>query len=119
MGYWPQDKAGNSFAINPESEMIWGDGPADTIDATLEEIFVDYRQQHNRLPSPDEIRQMLQSALSGETPQSAFAKALKLIQADFERDWDRAATREEILAGLEFSLSIYDLMAEQHQVELA
>ncbi len=53
MGYWKQGKDGESFAL--DSELIWGDSPADIMGAALEEIIAVFRRDRDRLPTQAEL----------------------------------------------------------------
>lgn len=54
MGWWTQDTEGRSFAA--DSEMMWGDGPADVIGAALEAIVQDFQRSLHRPPTKAEVR---------------------------------------------------------------
>jgi len=54
MGWWEQDEDGNSFAIG--SGMIWGDGPADTMDDAIEQIVAQFIEEAGRKPTVAELK---------------------------------------------------------------
>ena len=53
MGYWKQGEDGHSFAL--DSELIWGDSPADIMDAALEEIIAVFQRDRERPPTQAEL----------------------------------------------------------------
>lgn len=53
MGYWSQGEDGHSFALN--SELIWGDQPADIMGAALEEIIAVFQRDRERPPTQAEL----------------------------------------------------------------
>jgi hypothetical protein len=58
MGWWMQDAEGHSFADG--GELLWGDGPADTLDAALEEIIKEFEDTYRRRPTKAELRSGLE-----------------------------------------------------------
>ena len=54
MGYWKQAADGGSFAL--ESELIWGDAPADIMGIALDKIISVFQFDRSRLPTEDEIK---------------------------------------------------------------
>ncbi len=54
MGYWKQGEDGHSFAL--DSELIWGDQPADIMGAALDEIISVFQRDIGRLPTEAEIK---------------------------------------------------------------
>jgi len=66
MGWWTADRSGRSFAHNEDgSELIWGDGPADILDAAIDEIVKEFERYEKRKPTKDEMRAGLEFALGG------------------------------------------------------
>lgn len=61
MGWWTQDTEGRSFAAN--SEMMWGDGPADVVGAALEAIVADFQRSLQRPPTKAEVRAGIEFSL--------------------------------------------------------
>lgn len=61
MGYWKTAPNGASFA--GDSELVWGDAPADTFDDAIEEIVQIFREDIGRVPKIDEIRAGLEFSL--------------------------------------------------------
>jgi hypothetical protein len=53
MGYWNQGADGHSFAL--DSELVWGDAPADIMGAALEEIIKAFQRDRDRLPTQAEL----------------------------------------------------------------
>jgi hypothetical protein len=53
MGWWAQDKDGYSFV--EDSQMVWGDGPADTVGDAIDAIVSEFLEEVGRRPSRDEI----------------------------------------------------------------
>ncbi len=53
MGYWKQGVDGESFAL--DSELVWGDAPADIMGAALKEIIAVFQQDRERLPTQAEL----------------------------------------------------------------
>lgn len=53
MGYWKHGEDGHSFAL--DSELIWGDSPADIMGAAVEEIIEVFRRDRERLPTQAEL----------------------------------------------------------------
>jgi hypothetical protein len=76
MGWWNQDNNGNSLIEDPTG-LVWGDRPADIIDGLLD----------------------------GGATDAEWAKALQEIREEYQRIWQRDPTRQEIVAGILFSLS--------------
>jgi hypothetical protein len=53
MGWWLTNEEGHSLL--EEGEMIWGDGPADTLSNALDDIVGQFEQKWGRKPSVAEI----------------------------------------------------------------
>ena len=53
MGYWKQGEDGHSFAL--DSELIWGDQPADIMGAAIKEIISVFQRDRERLPTQAEL----------------------------------------------------------------
>lgn len=57
MGWWSTDKHGHSFAKDADDpEMVWGDGPADILDAALAKIIGEFQTDWGRKPTISELR---------------------------------------------------------------
>jgi hypothetical protein len=57
MGYWSTNEQGHSFTEAESGEdLIWGDQPADIIDAAISEIKAVFLHDIGRLPSVAEMR---------------------------------------------------------------
>jgi hypothetical protein len=54
MGYWKQGADGESFAL--DSDLIWGDSPADIMGNALKEIISVFQRDRERLPTEGEIK---------------------------------------------------------------
>ncbi|KKN75215.1 hypothetical protein LCGC14_0382140 [marine sediment metagenome] len=54
MGYWKHGEDGESFAL--DSELIWGDSPADIMGNALKEIISVFQRDRDRLPTEAEIK---------------------------------------------------------------
>ena len=54
MGWWKQDDEGHSFAM--ESELRWGDGPADVMGPAIDEIIRHFEAKYDRKPTMDELK---------------------------------------------------------------
>ena len=63
MGYWSQGEDGESFAL--DSEMIWGDSPADIMGVALKEIIAVFQRDRKRPPTQAEIKAGLLFSLRG------------------------------------------------------
>ncbi|SUA31614.1 Uncharacterised protein [Mycolicibacterium fortuitum] len=53
MGWWNTTAEGASFAF--DSELMWGDGPADVMDNALRKIVEEFREAWNRPPTMEEL----------------------------------------------------------------
>lgn len=58
MGWWTTNEEGHSFAPveDSDSELMWGDGPADHMDDALAAIIAEYRRDLGRAPSLEELK---------------------------------------------------------------
>lgn len=54
MGYWNTTPDGGSFAT--DSELVWGDEPADIMDSALAEIIEVFDDAMSRKPTIEELR---------------------------------------------------------------
>lgn len=55
MGWWDTNKDGESFAKEPDVEMVWGDAPADILDDAIVKIVHTFQQALGRKPTIDEL----------------------------------------------------------------
>lgn len=55
MGWWLSSEQGHSFADDKEAVGWWGDGPADTIDAALDDIYRQFNREFDRNPTKQEL----------------------------------------------------------------
>ena len=53
MGYWKHGEDGHSFA--EDSELVWGDSPADIMGAALEDIIKVFQRDWKRPPTQAEL----------------------------------------------------------------
>lgn len=58
MGWWTTNEQGHSFAPveDGDTELLWGDGPADHMDDALAAIIAEFRQGLGRAPSLEELK---------------------------------------------------------------
>ena len=56
MGYWSTNSQGHSFTDDESGDMMWGDAPADAMDAALTEIIASFRSDLGRAPSLEELK---------------------------------------------------------------
>lgn len=101
MGYWATSLEGHSLQLvgdlNPDgSEMLWGDAPADRIDAGLHALIVRLKGDLGRHPTVAEV-----DAARAAAPE--MADAVAGAREVFARDTGRPATDGEVAAGLAFA----------------
>lgn len=53
MGWWETNKNGNSFIM--DTDMVWGDRPADVMDNAIEKIVKIFEDEVGRKPTLDEL----------------------------------------------------------------
>jgi hypothetical protein len=102
MGWWTQNQQGHSFAQNEEGpEMVWGDGPADTLDSALRQITNEFQQAQGRNPTPEELHAGLEFSLGGpeeERPRGNGAprnsRSLIVAVKYLDGDWGRLEVLE-------------------------
>ena len=58
MGWWKQDTEGLSFALDErsDSELRWGDAPADIMGSALVRIFAEFQEAYRRKPTEAELK---------------------------------------------------------------
>lgn len=103
MGYWTTSKEGASFAQHfPDDDggekMLWGDSPADEIDAGTRGLIARLTRELGRYPTVDEID--LQKYIF---PADEIVQAIRLSKIRFYKDIGRLPTDDEVIAGLRFS----------------
>lgn len=54
MGWWNSAPDGSSLLVE-ETGLVWGDGPADVMDAALEEIRTQFDSTYHRGPTREEL----------------------------------------------------------------
>lgn len=101
MGYWATSLSGASLQIvgdlNPDgSEMLWGDAPADRIDAGMNRLIIRLRAELGRFPTVAEL-----DAVKSTAPE--MVEAIEAAGTVFAQDVGRHATDGEIAAGLLFA----------------
>jgi hypothetical protein len=74
MGWWEQNEQGVSFADAEGEEMVWGDGPADTMGAAVDEIVAEFERDWDRKPTKAEIRAGLEFVLGGYKDEKLVAR---------------------------------------------
>lgn len=62
MGYWNAGEDGSSLHVAPTG-LVWGDSPADEMDAAITRIVADFKLDVGRYPTKQEIRSGLEFAL--------------------------------------------------------
>ncbi len=77
MGWWVQNRKGESFPAEPppKPEMMWGDGPADILADAVDDIRDQFRAGLHREPTLGELRAGLEFTLLG-LPDTDTADAL-------------------------------------------
>lgn len=93
MGYWKSNEDGSSFAI--DSELIWGDAPADIMDDAIEKIIESFKKDLGRLPTLEELKSGL--LFSADT-----------ILSESQAEWDRAQSDMKELSSDEGLMSQFD-----------
>ena len=63
MGYWNQTEEGDSLVIE-DTELVWGDQPADAMGDALDRIIAFFRRDLGRLPTEAEVKAGLLFSLS-------------------------------------------------------
>lgn len=98
MGYWGVSASSSSLftALHENTELLWGDAPADCLDAGLDRLIARLRGELGRFPTVAEV-----DALKATAPEmaEAIAKAKKVFAEDVERDM----LDVELEAGLRFA----------------
>lgn len=100
MGYWTSGAG------------LWGDGPADEVDASLEEIY----QELGRVPSEEELLEMFSLAADGlvEAPViGVLQDGLTKARAEFRADIGREPSPGELRQGFIFSLGALEYARER------
>lgn len=95
MGYWA-------------TKLIWGDSPADELDACLDEVF----DILGRVPSDEELLDMFALATAGAASSPAVCRIQDGLSSAinvFHADWERDPSPAELHAGFLFALSSLDL----------
>ena len=63
MGWWIQDEEGHSFS--GDTGMLWGDGPADILDAALDKIVKEFQEKWGRPATQKELEAGFKFSLGG------------------------------------------------------
>lgn len=101
MGYWAQAPDGRSFVdgvrhADEHDKLIWGDAPADILDAGKENLIRRLATELGRKPTVDEV-----DLAALDAPE--MAEAITKASEAFAEDVGRKPTQTEITAGLNFS----------------
>lgn len=92
MGWWGTNKTGYSFTETKDGpEMVWGDGPADFLDAALDRIKEEFQRDWDRQPTDAELRAGLEFSLGKEGDERAIAVPVGELRA-VEAAWDSDST---------------------------
>lgn len=75
MGWWNSDRDGMSFA--PNSEMLWGDAPADAMCDALEIIIREFQQEWGRVPTMEELISGLKFSAPGMLEEAEASLSVK------------------------------------------
>lgn len=97
MGWWTQNAKGESFQRVPlgQPDMMWGDGPADVLDAALAAILQEFQKALGRMPSKGEIRAGLEFSLRGlSAPEQQRGFAATVHEADEDGNCQITITRD-------------------------
>lgn len=68
MGWWSSGEDGASFA---NSELIWGDGPADIMDNALDKIVKEFQEDWQRKPTRKELIAGLLFSINVDYPEES------------------------------------------------
>jgi len=99
VGYWESSESGASFAASKGDEpFLWGDGPADAIDAGTCELIARLTRQLGRYPTVDEI-----DWEKYIIPSDEMVTAIRKAKTRFYKDIGRLPSDAEVLAGLRFA----------------
>ena len=118
MGYWSTDTEGHSFATNPGVKLLWGDSPADELDAALNDLYAHL----GRVPEASELLDLFDRVSVGvvESPAAVILQdGLGDAIAMFSSDLGRKPSEAELRAGFLFSLGSLDYDKEQFLSNLA
>lgn len=100
MGYW--DTRG----------LVWGDTPADVVDDAVRRLTAEVTAHNGTRPTKDEVFAIGVDAVDhlGDLarPPTAMLTGLREAAMYFTESIGRKPSRDELVAGLQFSLSIYD-----------
>ncbi len=109
MGYWRTSKQGQSFAQHfpddSDEKLLWGDSPADAIDAGARELTARLTRELGRYPTVDEID--FQKYI---VPSDEIVTAIRTAKVRFYKDIGRLPSDDEVMAGLRFSDTETSLM---------
>lgn len=119
MGWWNAAPNGASL-LTEETGLVWGDGPADSLDFAIDDVVKSYQERLGRKPTVDELTAGLLCcatyawdqplAMRPETMDSdcmlALEKAHLDIISQFQESWERNPTIPELVSGMRFSASI-------------
>lgn len=98
MGYWGVSASSSSLftALHEDTELLWGDAPADCLDAGIDRLIIRLRTELGRFPTVDEVE-----AVKADAPEmvAAIAEAKQVFEVDIERPM----LDVELEAGLRFA----------------
>jgi hypothetical protein len=77
MGWWKQDEDGNSFCL--DSDMIWGDTPADIMDDAIEKIVAAFLAEGGRKPTAAELKAGLLFSLGAYEEDSGAPSPMPVV----------------------------------------
>jgi hypothetical protein len=108
MGYWQTNEQGHSFAHGIDSDtdeaMLWGDAPADVMDAALVRIIAAFRRDLGRSPSLEELKAgLLFSAQSALEEDEERRGAKELYAYEVVSRWTWADLQNKPVSVLESS----------------
>lgn len=74
MGWWSQSPEGVSFVEAGPVQLLWGDGPADTMADACEAILREFQESAGRRPTNGEIRAGLEFHLLGKPDEEPYGR---------------------------------------------
>jgi hypothetical protein len=74
MGWWHQSREGVSFVEAGPTQLLWGDGVADTMADACEAILKEFQESANRRPTNGEIRAGLEFHLLSKPDDEEYAR---------------------------------------------
>jgi hypothetical protein len=102
MGYWNTTAEGGSLQVG-DTDMLWGDQPADIIDEAIEKLIERLTKELGRYPTVEELDAL--KFTGGKRRPPELEQGVDKAIAVFAADVGRLPSNEEIEAGLRFSSS--------------